>query len=286
MMVTGSTPALLALQANVKKPYFDGDERKWVQFTRDWGKYVVYAMIGAPEGAVGGVWKRNRLVGCLHGVLGRRHTAQAKQRPSLSFQKVWRDLECNYALDDPHHWRAQWEKVELHHQGESIRLRDWLFFQSEFEVAKGMVADWTEQEELDLLVKKLPMGWRTRVLRQEAKESKHKFAVKVLNSPVGGERLRMVLGGLGVQVVDVRGLAGCSVTHLRAEAHLNMLLEKTDIIVGGRKLSMQVVRGKWSASRIFQFVANELKIEKASQILGETPGQKKMVGEPPRGLSL
>ena len=80
----------------------------------------------------------------------------------------------------------------------------WLFFQSEFEVAKGMVADWTEQEELDLLVKKLPMGWRTRVLRQEAKESKHKFAVKVLNSPVGGERLRMVLGGLGVQVVDVR----------------------------------------------------------------------------------
>jgi len=34
MMVTGATPALLALQANMKTPFFGGDERKWPQFTR------------------------------------------------------------------------------------------------------------------------------------------------------------------------------------------------------------------------------------------------------------
>ena len=185
MMVTGITPALAALQQGMKQPYFDGGERKWPAFGRDWQRYVAYMLLGAPEGAVGDIWKRDLLVTCLHQVLAKRYQAMVLARPSLSFGDLWRDLEKHYAIDDPHHWRAMWDGVELQHQGEVIRLKDWLFFQAEFEAAKSQVSDWTEQEELDLLLKKLPHGWRTRVLKSEAKEAKRKFAVKVTGSPIG-----------------------------------------------------------------------------------------------------
>ena len=120
MMVTGATPALLALQSNMKTPFFDGDERRWPQLTRDWQRYVAYMILGAPEGVIGDVWKRDLLVSCLHSVLGRRYQSMVLAKPGLSFNDIWRDLEKHFAIDDPHHWRAQWESVELLHSGEII----------------------------------------------------------------------------------------------------------------------------------------------------------------------
>ena len=200
MMVTGATPALLALQANMKTPFFDGDEKKWPLFTRDWQRYVAYMLLGAPEGVIGDVWKRDLLINCLHNVLGKRYQSLVLAKPGLLFADIWRDLEKHFAIDDPHHWRAQWEQVELQHIGDVIRLKDWLFFQAEFEAAKTQVSDWTEQEEIDVLLKKLPAGWRTKVPREEAKESKRKFAVKIVGSSVGGEKLRAIMTQLDVRV--------------------------------------------------------------------------------------
>ena len=62
-------------------------------------------------------------------------------KPGMQFGDVWKDLERHFAIDDPHHWRAMWDRVELQHQGEVIRLKEWLFFQAEFEAAKSQVSD-------------------------------------------------------------------------------------------------------------------------------------------------
>ena len=242
MMVTGITPALAALQQGMKQPYFDGDERKWPAFGRDWQRYVAYMLLGAPEGAVGDIWKRDLLVTCLHQVLAKRYQAMVLARPSLSFGDLWRDLEKHYAIDDPHHWRAMWDGVELQHQGEVIRLKDWLFFQAEFEAAKSQVSDWTEQEELDLLLKKLPHGWRTRVLKSEAKEAKRRFAVKVTGSPIVGEKLKAVMAQLDVKVRSVKDQANCYILSLVSKDDHLRVMEMKNLTIGGRRIGLQLVR--------------------------------------------
>ena len=274
MMVTGATPALVALQQSMKQPFFDGDEKKWPQFVRDWQRYVAYMLLGAPEGAVGDVWKRDLLITCLHHVLGRRYQTMVLAKPGMQFGDVWKDLERHFAIDDPHHWRAMWDRVELQHQGEIIRLKEWLFFQAEFEAAKAQVSDWTEQGELDLLLKKLPAGWRTRVLKAEAKEARRKFAVKVTGCPIGGEKLRAVMSQLGVRVKSVKDLANCSVLSLGDESDHLRVMDMKELTIGGQKPSLQTVRERWSATKIFDFIAEELRVEQESWVLGGKQSSK------------
>lgn len=281
MMVAGTMPALVALQQNMKTPYFDGDERRWPQFARDWHRYVAYMLIGAPDGAMGDVWKRDLLVNCLHSVLSRRYQTMILARPGLQFSDVWRDLEKNFAIDDPHHWRLQWDRVELQHAGEAVRLKDWLFFQAEFEAAKAMVSDWTEQEELDLLLKRLPPGWRTKVLREEAKEARRKFSVKITGCIVGGEKLKNIMMQLGARVKAVKDQANCSIISFVDEASFQLVMDLKDLTIGGRRVGLQAVRDRWTANKIFEHIAAELRLEQESRVLGGWIGKPRF-GEPSR----
>jgi hypothetical protein len=156
-IVAGSNPALVALQASAKIPFFDGDDRKWVEFTRDWTRYSAYTMLNAPEGTIGDTIKRDLLVNCLHVVLKRKCDASILTKPDLTFAEIWKDLERLYSVDDPHRWRREWQSVTLQ-WGNSGRiiLKDFLLFQSAFETAKSMVVDWTNQEELDMILQQLP----------------------------------------------------------------------------------------------------------------------------------
>ena len=49
-------------------------------------------------------------------------------------------------MDDPHNFRALWERLELTANGEVVRLKEWLLFRTEFEVARENVSDYTKQE--------------------------------------------------------------------------------------------------------------------------------------------
>ena len=81
------------------------------------------------------------------------------------------------------------------------------FFESNFEVAKSRVQDWTEQEEVDLLMKQLPMGWRIKVLQRKAKEAESRNVVKMMGKLMPGEKLSGCLildGGMAVKMAEWR----------------------------------------------------------------------------------
>ena len=99
--------------------------------------------------------------------------------PSLKFEDIWEELVKLFRIDNPYQWRNKWGNVQLVRNGEEIRLQDWIFFESLFEVAKSRVQDWTEQEEVDMLLKQMPPGWRKRILMREAGEAKSRFVVKM-----------------------------------------------------------------------------------------------------------
>ena len=275
-MVTGHTPALLALQQAAKVPYFDGDDRHWVEFARDWVKYSAYALIGAPDGPMGNVLKRDILINCLHGVLRKRYEARILAQPNLTFEEVWKDLEDHYQVDDPHRWRREWGQVYLAQRGEEIKLKDLLFFESAFETAKSMVSDWTKQEELDLLLRQIPTGWRRKVLKAEAKAAESKHVLKVSNCPVDAQKLQLILQKVGVHVIEIVSLAGCM--HVRvATAGDQERVQKLDLQIAGKKLVVIPIRERWMATKIFKWLANELKIEQETLVLSRgTDGSKEL----------
>jgi hypothetical protein len=160
-IVTGTNPALVALQASAKIPYFDGNDRHWMEFTRDWSRYSAYTLLNAPEGQIGDTIKRDLLVNCLHGLLRKKYDSAIIARPERTFTEIWRDLERLYSVDDPQRWISEWQQVALDCPNNGrIMLKDFLLFQSAFETAKLMVTDWTNQEELDLILRQLPNEWR------------------------------------------------------------------------------------------------------------------------------
>ena len=131
------------MQSSAKVPKFNGDERRWIEFSLEWARYAAYALIGCPEGALGEVFKRVLLINCLSGTLHRRYADMVMRQPSLSYDEIWAELERLLGIDDQHHWRRLWAGTNLRHSGEEIVLRDLLAFENAFEMAKARVSDWT-----------------------------------------------------------------------------------------------------------------------------------------------
>ena len=259
--LTGTSPALLALQASVRVPYFDGDENKWAEFEEDWERYAPYALLGVPEGHVGNVWKRDLLINCIHGVLRNKYKATILRTPSLTFTDVWEELVKLFRIDNPVHWRRRWGNVQLSRSGEDIKIQDWIFFESNFEVAKSRVQDWTEQEEVDLLMKQLPMGWRRKVLQREAKEAESRNVVKMMGKLVPEKAIRRIMDQLGVEVQGVEELRGCTLLGIRKTEDLNKLTSLRDLTIDGTRITFIQVRRRWRAADIFNFVQRELRVE-------------------------
>ena len=260
-MLTGTSPALLALQASVRVPYFDGDENRWAEFEEDWERYAPYALLGVPEGHVGEVWKRDLLINCLHGVLRNKYKSTILRTPSLSFMDVWEELTKLFRIDNPVHWRRKWGNVQLTRSGEDIKIQDWIFFESNFEVAKARVQDWTEQEEVDLLMKQLPMGWRRKVLQREASEAESRHVVKMMGKQIPEKAVRKIMEQLEVEILGVEELRGCILLGVKRAEDLNKLISLRDLTIDGTRVTFIQVRRRWRASDIFNFVQRALRVE-------------------------
>ena len=270
-VITGTTPALLALQQSARVPYFDGDDRKWVEFARQWVRYSAYAMLGAPEGPLGDTLRRDLLVNCLHGTLHKRYATWTLQEPALTYAQIWADLERNFSVDDPNHWRRQWAGVTLRKGGkfgEDIKLMDLLAFRSEFEVARSFVQDWTQQEEMNLLMQQLPTKWRQRALRREAEEARRTHLVKLQNVDLDQMKLGQVLQHLGLHVVGINMLAGCRHVQLGSDADVQKLFGIPNLLIDGKRVSCQAIRSRWTSERLFSYLQDELRVEQESLVLG------------------
>jgi hypothetical protein len=198
--------------------------------------------------------------------LRRKWDAQSQAKPNLSFKEVWEELERNFALEDPHRWRQLWDAVKLKKNLEKIEARDWMAFQSDFEVARDRVPDWTEAEEMDRLLQQLTPAWRTKVLTEEAKNAISCPTVKLSGCPLKPEEVQLLMNKLKVGVKEIKCLKNCANIELQSQADLERLVG-SDIAVNGRRLKFMAIRKRWRTQDVFDFVAKELRIEAESSAL-------------------
>ena len=267
-MITGTNPALLALQQSAKVPHFDGHDRHCEDFVRDWSRYSAYSLLNAPDGPVGDVLKRDLLINCLVGTLKKQYDAAVLRKPGTTFADVWGHLEKRYQVDDPHRWRKEWQQVKLTttgRYGDVVTLKDLHLFESSFETAKAMVSDWTAQEEIDLILRQLPKKWQLKVLEQEARESQSKHVLKLTNVPQGCN-LGQVLQQLGMAPVGVQQMAGCWQVSFRTAAEKEAL-QNLNLKLDNAKINCMSVRHRWSGADIFKFLSDKIRIEQESWVL-------------------
>jgi hypothetical protein len=189
MQALVSAPALLALQQNMKVPYFDGCEGKWIPFLKEWNKWSAYSLVGAPP-QLEDVWKRDLFLTCLHKTLREHYENLISLNPSTTFNNIMEDIKKQFGMDNPHYFRNEWENVHLK-VDDKLNLADFLLWKSRYLTARSFVQDFTDQEDLDLVLKNLPQVWREKVLQQEAKDAEKKWVVKVLGSNASEEFLKI-----------------------------------------------------------------------------------------------
>jgi hypothetical protein len=264
----GVSPALQVLQKEMKKPYFAGDSNYWTDFLNEWARYKSYMQLNLPAGEVGQVVLRDLFISCLGGVLHRKYSNETQLNPHKTYEDIMQEMQEEYYVDDPHYWRKRWRNVKLRWTGNELRVENWRLFQTEFELARQKVGDYTEQEDIDLVLAQLSESWRTRVLKAESKFASNFFMAKLQGPNLSEQQLGNVLTGLRVQVRRVDKHKSCYLVQLPCEDNLKRIMGLTGTLVGGTALQCTRVRKRWQSKDIFEFVAKELKVEKESKVLG------------------
>jgi hypothetical protein len=134
-----------------------------------------------------------------------------------------------------------------------------------FETAKSKVSDWTQQEELDLLLKQLPDGLRLKVLSEESKRNTGKHIVKLSNLPANCN-IHQVLERLGFNPTLVGQFAGCTHVRFRTQEELDRLLS-LDLKLNGQKAEAMSIRDRWTSAEIFKFVSDKLRVDQENWTL-------------------
>jgi len=147
------------------------------------GKIHSLCISWSTPGPMQEIWKRDLLIQCLQGTLKEKYLAQVEVQPRTTFEEVWKELEKSYQIDNPHYWRDKWMRVQLVKYGENVSLKEWLLYRAAHEAARRQVSDYTTMEEVDMVLKQLPAGWRRKVIQQEAKENNNQYRVKLSGMP-------------------------------------------------------------------------------------------------------
>jgi len=266
-MPLGNT-ALRAVQAGLKRPWFEGEPSRWTEFQGDWQRYAAYSLLGAPEGEMGQVLKRDLFVGCLGGLLGKRYSGEISRKPMITFDAIFKELQRTYDVEDPHAARKKWQQVHLRRNGQDISLQNWMLFETEYELAKSNVPDFTAQEEIDLILTQLPESWRTKVMKEEAKESEVRFMAKMVGAMDMSEvQVKSMIARWSIETETVEKQRGCFMVRVKTENDLNQLVAK-DVLINQVRTTFKKVRCRWVSKDVFNFVGRELRIEQESRILG------------------
>ena len=137
--------------------------------------------------------QRDLLLTRIHKNLRERYQDEILRWPATTFQEVWEDLQKNFGVDSPHFWKQEWLKVRLDKMDGKVTLASWKLFQSQFLSALGRVADYTDSEVAERVLKQLPKHWVDKVLHREAKEAQTKFTSKIEGANCDLGTLRAIL---------------------------------------------------------------------------------------------
>ena len=264
--------ALQVLQQNLTLPRFSGVENTYQSFVRDWEKYAAYAFLGAPPGPMQEIWKRDLLIQCLQGTLKEKYLAQVEAQPKTTYEDVWKELERSYQIDNPHYWRDKWIRVQLTKYGENVSLKEWLLYRAAHEAAKRQVSDYTTMEEVDMVLKQLPAGWRKKVIQQEAKENNNQYRVKLSGMPPNTTKAKVskILESGRIKPSQIIEEKGCWLVDFQKEDDMKRLTSCSEFSVDNYQVQVVQVRRRWTASEIFDYMTKQLRVESETKVIQDS----------------
>ena len=265
-LVAGN-PALLALHKELKTPHFGGEQSKWHQFVRDWGKWSAYVLLGAPA-EVARVWKRDLFVNCLHASLKEQYENVIALKAGTTFEEIYDDLEKQFAMDNPHFFREEWRKVTLKLDG-PLKLTDFLLWKSRYLSARGLVQDWTEEEDRNLVLKNLPPELHKSILEREAKEADRRFMARLIGTQAPEEYLKAAFEQALGPIKMVKKLKGAHMVEFANHDQLKAALGFQNMVFGGSPLTLTRAQARWGTEEIFDHVGRHLKVVQESRVLLE-----------------
>ena len=233
-------------------------------------------MVGAPT-QLEDVWKRDLFLTCLHKNLKEHYENMIALRPSTTFNEVMEDMEKAFGMDNPHYFRQHWENVKLKFEGK-LTLAEFLLWKSRYLTARSLVQDFTDQEDMDMVLKNLPQVWREKVLQQEAKEAERRWIVKIVGSTASEESLKKSFAGALGEVVSAKKLRGAHLMEFKTEDQKSKALSFKNITLGNDELLTMtpVRRARWTTEKVFDYMVKQLRIEQESKLLldGATSSNK------------
>ena len=253
------TGPLSALATN--PPKFSGKIDDWFVFAQDWERHQNLLRMMFPGMEIPDYVLLETLNKSLDEISQKLLQKKREENAQLRFQDFWGILQDEFSSDSSHQHRAAWYKVKLDITP-PLTGDKWKKFQRDFELRKGRVLDWTENEEYDLLFNQLPEKYQLRVATEENKRRKDQFWVKVTNlSGLSGLELQKkfsdILEGEIKKVEEVpKGfLVECGTERLKRR-----FLGMDGFEVNGQNIRVSRVEKKMKGTEIFALVGDDLKV--------------------------
>ena len=160
------------------------------------------------------------------------------------------------------YYRAHWRKLELQVEGlNEDALRK---FRTEWDKRRERVEDATEEEEYDLLLRRVGPVWAKRILVEEEKRTRGKFGVKI--NKVGQFSLRdfsafltRILGEAPLSITEDHGWFKVSLASEEQEKKVLSLRGKK--IAGGFDLRVFRSNPRMTATEIFSWMTRDVRIQ-------------------------
>ena len=129
--------------------------------------------------------------------------------------------------------------------------------------------DWTPQEDVGQLLRQMPEGWTEKVLKAEAKTAERRALGKLAHLDVPAQQLKGALEQSFGPLVAVKRLMGCHEIEFSSKAQLDLAVSFRDLTIGGVHCPIMKTRARWTSEEIFDWVAEQLRVVKESQVLAE-----------------
>ena len=178
MVSKAADAAVLEDLKNIKPPMYDGNPLnldRFLQKLDDLGMTVTEDI--DPAEAEKYVLKRFRWR--LPEVLQELYFVATKEGKIKTLKEAKKWLNEQERVDAPQVAAERWKAIKLQHDGQGIRLRDWLDFRGQYTLFRRNVGDWNEGDEQAHLLSILPETLIRRVTREEAKRAKSNHTVKM-----------------------------------------------------------------------------------------------------------
>ena len=258
-IITAGLAPLMAICQSIRAPSFSGEASEWIDFTQSWNRHISLLQENV-GGFLSDSMKCEVLLNCLDS--DNRSIVQSKYDSGVKFDAIWLELDKRYSKDSLEYHRALWRQLELAVEGlneDSLRK-----FKTEWDKRRARVEDATEDEERDLLLRRVGPIWAKRILVEEEKRTRNQFGVKISKFGLFTQAdfanfVTRIIGDAPQRIIEDQGWYKVVVTTEEAEKRLLNLKGKK--VSGGFELKVFRSSPKMTPAEIFSWLTRDVRLQ-------------------------